>query len=83
MQINELLAEVCHRKRKKKPEQTLHRLNELFMLLPDGEQQDVSQHHSQFKNDLKILHYFTPLVHKSFTPMTLKIFLQCFQTCIP
>ncbi|XP_028408170.1 nucleolar protein 6-like isoform X2 [Dendronephthya gigantea] len=42
MQINELLAEVCLRKRKKKLEQTLHLLNELLTSLPDGEQQDIS-----------------------------------------
>ena len=42
MQINELLAEVCLRKRKKKLEETLHLLNELLMSLPDGEQRDVS-----------------------------------------
>ena len=42
MQINELLSEVCLRKRKKKVEETLHLLNELLMSLPDGDQQDVS-----------------------------------------
>ncbi|CAB3999175.1 Nucleolar 6 [Paramuricea clavata] len=42
MQINELLAEVCLRKRKKKLEETLHSLNELLMSLPDGDQQDIS-----------------------------------------
>ena len=42
MQINELLAEVCLRKRRKKLEETLHSLNELLMSLPDGDQQDVS-----------------------------------------
>lgn len=48
MQINELLSEVCLRKRKKKLEESLHLLNELLMSLPDGDQQDVS-----------ILYYFT------------------------
>ena len=42
MQINELLSEVCLRKRKKKLEETLHLLNELLMSLSDGDQQDVS-----------------------------------------
>ncbi len=42
MQINELLAEVCLRKKKKKLEETLHLLNELLMSLPDGDQHDVS-----------------------------------------
>lgn len=41
MQINELLAEVCLRKKKKKLDNVLCSLHELIMSLPDGDQQDV------------------------------------------
>ncbi|XP_046857111.1 nucleolar protein 6-like isoform X2 [Xenia sp. Carnegie-2017] len=42
MQINELLAEVCLRKKKKKLDNVLCSLHELIMSLPDGDQQDLS-----------------------------------------
>lgn len=41
MQINELLSEVCLKKKKRKLEETLHSLNELLISLPDGEEYDV------------------------------------------